>query len=142
MTQGSKTLTVDVKRVIAGSPAKVYAAWLDPKQPCNPWSYGETVAYEAKVGKVFCTIMVNAGAHFGRILKLAKGKQMQFTWVSSSTRGLESTVIVQFKKHVAGTLVTLHHSGLPDDAAGRGHAGGWGHFLGMLETHFTGKKGN
>ena len=40
---------LSIKRVIAGPPAKVYAAWLDPNQPCNPWSYGETVAYEASL---------------------------------------------------------------------------------------------
>ncbi|HTB23152.1 MAG TPA: SRPBCC domain-containing protein [bacterium] len=136
----TKTLSVDVKRVIAGSPAKVFEAWLDPKQPCNPWNYGKTAAFEAKVGRVFCILMGSAGAHFGRFLKLAKGRQLQYTWMSRYTRGMESTVTMQFKKHAAGTLVTLRHSGLPNDEGGRGHEGGWGQFLEMLEAHFSGKK--
>lgn len=136
----TKTLTVDVKRVIAASPTRVFEAWLDPKQPCNPWSYGKTAPFQSKVGGVFCILMGSAGAHFGRILKLAKGRQLQYTWMSRYTRGMESTVTLRFKKHAAGTLVTLRHSGLPNDEGGRGHAGGWGQFLGMLEGHFAGKQ--
>jgi uncharacterized protein YndB with AHSA1/START domain len=136
MSKVPKTLTLDLKRVIAGTPAKVFDAWLNPKLPCNPWSYGKTVALEPKVGKLFCILMGSAGAHFGRILKLAKGKQLQYTWMSRSTRGLESTVTVHFKKHATGTLMTLHHTGLPNDDLGRGHSGGWGHFLTMMEKYF------
>jgi uncharacterized protein YndB with AHSA1/START domain len=122
--------------VIAGSPGEVFNAWLDPKQPCNPWSYGKPAVLEARVGKVFCSVMGSAGAHFGRILKLTKGKEIRHTWMSRYTRGLESTVTVHFKKHAAGTLMTLRHTGLPNDDGGRGHADGWGQFLGMLEDHF------
>jgi uncharacterized protein YndB with AHSA1/START domain len=140
MTPATKTFTVDLKRVIAGAPAQVFKAWLDPKQPCNPWSYGKTRALEPKAGKVFCILMGSAGAHFGRIIKLTKGKQLQHTWMSRYTRGLESTVTVNFKKHAAGTLMTLRHSGLPNDSYGHGHTDGWGQFLGMIEEHFAGKK--
>ncbi|HXB98387.1 MAG TPA: SRPBCC domain-containing protein [bacterium] len=139
MSQAAKTLTVDLKRVIAGPPAKVFDAWMDPKQACNPWSYGKTLGLERKAGTAFCVVMGSAGAHFGRILKLAKGKQLQHTWMSRYTRGLESTVTMAFKKHAGGTLVTLRHTGLPNDDGGRGHADGWGQFLGMLEGRFAGK---
>jgi uncharacterized protein YndB with AHSA1/START domain len=140
VTQAPKTLSLNLKRVIAGAPGDVFDAWLDPKQPCNPWSYGKNVGLEPKLGKVFCILMGSAGAHFGRVLKLAKGKQLRHTWMSRYTRGLESTVTVDFKKHAGGTLMTLRHTGLPNDGGGRGHSGGWGHFLGMLEEHFAGKK--
>jgi uncharacterized protein YndB with AHSA1/START domain len=136
MTQTAKALTVDVKRVIPASPGEVFDAWMDPKQACNPWSYGKTVGLEAKAGKVFCILMGSAGAHFGRMLKVTRGKQLQHTWMSFYTRGMESTVTVGFKKHASGTLMTLRHSGLPNDAGGRGHEGGWGQFLDMLEGHF------
>jgi uncharacterized protein YndB with AHSA1/START domain len=139
MTQALKTFTVSLKRVITGSPAKVFEAWMDPKQRCNPWSYGKAVAFEPKAGKLFCIIMGGAGAHFGRILKLARGRQLQHTWMSQSTRGLESTVTISFKKHAAGTLVTLSHAGLPNDEGGRGHEAGWGYFLGSLQKHFEGR---
>jgi uncharacterized protein YndB with AHSA1/START domain len=140
MTQSAKTLTVDLKRVIAGPPAKVYEAWMDPKQPCNPWSYGKQVVFEPKAGRLFCVVMGSAGAHFGRILTLSKGRQLRHTWMSRYTRGLESTVTVTFRKHAAGTLMTLRHSGLPNDDFGKAHVGGWGDFFGMIERHFADTK--
>jgi uncharacterized protein YndB with AHSA1/START domain len=136
MTRSAKTLTVNLKRVIAGPPGEVFDAWMDPKKACNPWSYGKTLGLERKPATVFCVIMGSAGAHFGRILKLATGRRLQHTWMSRSTSGLESTVTLNFKKHADGTLVSLRHTGLPNDAGGRGHEDGWGHFLGMLESHF------
>ena len=139
MTKAAKTLTVNLKRVIAGTPAKVFDAWMDPKQPCNPWSYGKALGLELKVGKPFCILMGSAGAHFGRFLKLAKGRELQHTWMSRYTRGLEGTVSVHFKKHPAGTLMTLRHTGLSNDSYGRSHAAGWGQFLGMIERHFSEK---
>ena len=141
MSKSPKSLSLDLKRVIAGPPAKVFEAWLDRKQPCNPWSYGKQVVLEPKVGKLFCIVMGSAGAHFGRILKLAKGKELKHTWMSRYTRGIESTVTVRFQKHAAGTLMSLRHTGLPNDSFGRAHIAGWGQFLAMMEGHFSGKKG-
>jgi uncharacterized protein YndB with AHSA1/START domain len=140
MTAAPKTLTVNLKRVIAGTPAKVFDAWMDPKQPCNPWSYGKPVSLEPKVGKPFFIVMGSAGAHFGRILKLAKGRSLQYTWMSRYTRGVETTVTVDFKKHAGGSLMTLRHTGLSNDAYGRSHSAGWDQFLGMMEKHFKGKR--
>jgi hypothetical protein len=95
---------------------------------------------EPKVGKLFCILKGKAGYIFGRILKVAKGRQGQFTWISLYTRGMESTVTVYFKKHAAGTLMTLRHTGLPKDDYGRLHSDGWNQFLGMMEGHFAAKK--
>jgi uncharacterized protein YndB with AHSA1/START domain len=140
MTKSSKTLTLNLKRVIAGRPAEVFEAWLDPKQPCNPWSSGKTLGLEPKVGSLYCIVVGGTGYIFGRILKLAKGKQLQYTWMSPYTHGLETTVTVDFKKHAAGTLMTLRHTGLPNDKDGRLHTDGWNQFLGMMEKYFAGKK--
>jgi uncharacterized protein YndB with AHSA1/START domain len=138
--KAQKALTLNLKRVIAGPPAKVFEAWLDPKQACSPWSYGEAVALEPKVGKLFCILKGNTAYIFGRVLKVAKGKQLQHTWMSRYTRGMESTVTVDFRKRAAGTLMTLRHTGLPNDGYGRQHADGWGKFLGTMEGRFAGKK--
>jgi uncharacterized protein YndB with AHSA1/START domain len=140
MTKPPRPLTLDLNRVIAGPPAKVFKAWLDPTQPCNPWSPGKTVALEPKVGKLFCILEGRAPYVFGRVLKVVKGKQLQHTWMSRYTRGMDSTVTVDFKKHAAGTLMSLRHTGLPNDDYGRLHAAGWRQFLGMMEGHFAGTK--
>jgi uncharacterized protein YndB with AHSA1/START domain len=140
MAKASKTLTLKLSRVIAGTPAKVFDAWMDPKKPCNPWSHGKTLGLAPKAGRIFCILKGNSAYIFGRVLKVAKGKSLQHTWMSSYTQGLESTVTLHFKKQASGTLVTLRHTGLPKDKGGRLHAQGWAHFLGMLEAYFAGKK--
>lgn len=138
MTQKLKTLTLNLKRVVAGPPAKVFDAWLDPQKSCNPWNHGKTLGLEPKAGSLYCVIVGGVGYIYGRILKLAKGKQVQFTWMSPYTHGWETTVTVHFKKHTAGTLMTLRHTGLPNDKDGRLHTEGWNRFLGKLEKHFAG----
>jgi uncharacterized protein YndB with AHSA1/START domain len=138
----AKTMTLDLKRVIPAAPAKVYAAWMDPKQACNPWHEGKPSVLQAKVGGLFYVRMGDGHRvpHFGRILALEPGSKVQHTWMSPYTRGMESTVTVGFKKHAGGTLMTLRHAGLPNDSFGRAHSEGWGYFLGMVEGHFAAKK--
>jgi uncharacterized protein YndB with AHSA1/START domain len=138
MTRAPKALTLDLKRVIAGSPAEVFAAWLDPKRPCNPWSVGKILGLEPRAGSLYCIVVGGSGYVFGRILKLAKGKHLQFTWMSPYTHGSETRVTVHFKKHAAGTLMILRHSGLPNDKDGRLHTEGWNQFLGKMEKYFAG----
>ena len=62
--------------------------------------------------------------------------RIQHTWMSPNTAGLESMVTVTFKKQVAGTLMTLVHSGLPDTDDGRGHEKGWNYFLDIFPEKF------
>jgi uncharacterized protein YndB with AHSA1/START domain len=140
MTKRRKTLTLNLKRVIAGAPAEVFDAWLDPQKPCNPWNSGKTLGLEPKAGKLFCILVGNTAYIFGRILKVAKGNQLRFTWMSPYTHGQESIVTVHFKKHAAGTLMTLRHTGLPNDKDGRLHTDGWNQFLGKMENYFAEKK--
>ncbi len=140
MAKSPKTLTLNLKRVIAGPPAKVFEAWLNPKKSRNPWSVGKTLGFEKRAGSLYCVVVGGVGYIFGRVLKLAKGKRVQFTWMSPYTHGLETTVTVHFKKHTAGTLMTLRHTGLPNDKDGRSHTNGWNQFLGKMEDHFSGKK--
>jgi uncharacterized protein YndB with AHSA1/START domain len=136
-----KTLTVDLKRVIAGSPAAVYDAWLDPKQPANIFNVCKDVQMERKVGALFYFRGPHTnGAHYGRFLKLAKGKETQMAWMSYYTRGRETVVTARFKKHPGGTLMSIKHVNLPLGADGRGHKEGWEMFLGMMEELFNGRK--
>ena len=137
MKKLQKTLSISLKRVIAGPPSKVFEAWLDPSQPCNPWNSGKTLGLEPRPGALFCIMKGSAAYVFGRILKLAKGRQVEYSWMSPYTHGVETRVMVQFKKHASGTLMTLRHTGLPNDGHGRAHGSGWEQFLGMMEGYFS-----
>jgi hypothetical protein len=61
--------------------------------------------------------------------------------MSPNTLGVESTVTVTFKKKGEATLMTLVHSGLPDDDLAEGHEKGWNYFLELFHNHFGGAAG-
>lgn len=44
-----KTLTVKVERLLATTPQKAYAAWLNPKIPGNAWHEARKVILSPKV---------------------------------------------------------------------------------------------
>jgi uncharacterized protein YndB with AHSA1/START domain len=134
-----KTVDLTVHRHIPRtSPEDVYDVWVDPQSPGGPW-FGSTtlVMHPAKptVGGMFYTAMEHAGQrwpHFGRFVALERAKLVENTWMSRSTKGLETTVRVTFAAKDGGTQVTLVHLGVPDDEMGRQHQGGWDWMLGML----------
>jgi uncharacterized protein YndB with AHSA1/START domain len=79
--------------------------------------------------------------HYGRFVKLERPTIVEHTWMSEPTKGLESVVTVTLEKRGADTLVTLRHSGVPDDEMGRKHQEGWGWMLGALADSLAKRKG-
>jgi uncharacterized protein YndB with AHSA1/START domain len=134
----TKTLTLDLSRVIAAPPVEAYDAWMDPARPCNPWNHCKKLILSPKVDGLFFILgrHGNGVPHFGRFTALARGRGLKHTWMSPVTRGLETEVTVRFKKQGLGTLMTLRHSGLPDDELGRTHQAGWTFLMGLLEKQF------
>ena len=143
MKEHMKTMGLTVKRTVSASPAQVYKEWLDPKSPCNPAHDDKKAVYKTKVGGLFCFRAKNDGmviSHYGQFLALSPAKKIQQTWMSRYTRGLESNVTVTFKKQGKDTLVTVHHTNLPDDKFGRMHDWGWNWYMDELVKQFTKKK--
>lgn len=140
MTTPMKTMELTITRTISATPDEVFDAWLDPSVPCNPWNGSDRLIFEPKVNTAF-NVTYGKGAkenpHFGRFIALERGTRIQHTWMSRYTHGLESIVTITLRKQGDDTLLTLHHTGLPDDDDGRGHEGGWGHFLDRIVDHYT-----
>lgn len=135
MKNPKKTIEVKVERTIPAPPGEVFDAWLDPKVPGTPWYEGDELLFDPKVDGFFYWLIYGT-PHYGRFTKLARPSRIQHTWMSRYTKGEESTVTVVFRKKGEGTLMTLTHSGLPDDDGGRGHEGGWNHFLDKFPKGF------
>jgi uncharacterized protein YndB with AHSA1/START domain len=130
-----KTNDVTVSRLIPGPAADVFDVWLDPACPGSPWHGAKKIIVHAAVDGLFFWGHEHAGKlmpHYGRFLKLERGKLAEYTWMSSGTHGLETTVSVSFEPRAGGTQVTIQHRGLPDDEI-QGHTNGWTYFLGALE---------
>jgi uncharacterized protein YndB with AHSA1/START domain len=60
-------------------------------------------------------------------------QKLAFSWAWHSTPERESLVTVSLKPDGAGTLLTLHHEQLFDQAAADGHRNGWTGSLDKLE---------
>jgi uncharacterized protein YndB with AHSA1/START domain len=134
MTAEIKTIDLTLTRTIPASPAEVYDAWMDSSNPASVWHGRQKLRIEPKQDGLFYLVHRSNSSgkefpHFGRFMEVSPGRRLQHTWMSQFTRGLESVVTVSFEQKGEDTLVTLRHTGLPDDEAARGHEGGWTHFL-------------
>ena len=130
-----ETMEVVVTRMIPAKAEQVYDVWLDPKHPAGAWSAGEKAIVNAVVDGLFYWRVNHEGrpwAHYGRFLRLERGKVAEYTWMSEATKGLDSVVTVTFEAKDNQTEVTIRHAGIPDDAMGQGHRDGWTWFLSNL----------
>lgn len=121
-------LKLNFGRTIAASPATLFAAWLNPKCEGTCWHVADELILDAKPGG-FYYLRHGVYPHYGRFLKLEHPRRIQLTWMSPNTSGHESFVTVTFKKKGAGTLMSLVHSNLPNNAGGRAHRDGWNYYL-------------
>jgi len=138
MKEPAKTIEVKVERTIQAPPGEVFDGWLNPKAPGTPWHEGDKLIFNPKVDGLFYWLM-SGTPHFGRFKEVKRPARIQHTWMSPNTLGHESTVTLTFEKKGEETLLTLVHSGLPDNEGGKGHEGGWNYFLDKFYKQF-GKK--
>lgn len=130
-----KTIEFKFERTIPALPSEVFDGWLDPTVPGNPWNAAEKFILDAKVDGLFYW-MLKGTSHYGRFIGVERPSRIQHTWMSPNTLGQESMVTLTFKEQGEDTLLTLVHSGLPDDEAARGHEKGWNYFLGVYREQF------
>ena len=135
MKKSTKTLEFKFERTIPAPLDEVYDAWLNPKIPGTPWHEADKLILNPKVDGFFYWL-IRGTPHYGRFTEIERPGRIQHTWVSPSTLGEESMVTVTFTKQGEDTLMTLVHSGLPDDDKARSHEKGWNYFLGRFSEQF------
>lgn len=139
-----QTTEIIVTRTIPATPEEVYDVWIDPKSPGGPWFGATKVIVNVVVDGLFYLAVGHESKmwpHYGRFTKLERPKIVEHTWMSESTKGLESVVALTLEKQGAETLVTLRHMGVPDDEEGRKHKEGWDWVLSMLDQSVVKRKG-
>jgi uncharacterized protein YndB with AHSA1/START domain len=135
-----KTLDFTVSRMIRGSADEVFDVWLDPGSPGGLWFGVERVIVNPVVDGLFYHVVRHEGRlwpHYGRFIRLDRGRAIEHTWMSEATRGLESIVTITFAPREGGTEVTLRHANVPDDEMGRSHKDGWAWYLDVLAERFS-----
>jgi len=134
--KSTKKISVKVERTIPAAPGDVFDAWLDPKVPGNPWNMGDKLLLNPEVDGFFYW-KVHGTPHYGRFTEVTRPSRLKHTWVSPYTRGEETTVAITFKKAGDGTVMTLQHSGLPNDEGGKSHERGWNYFMDSFPKGFA-----
>jgi uncharacterized protein YndB with AHSA1/START domain len=69
--------------------------------------------------------------------EMAPNQRLAFSWAWHSTPERESQVTISLQPDGDGTLLTLHHEQLFDQAARDGHEGGWIGTLDKLEKYLA-----
>jgi uncharacterized protein YndB with AHSA1/START domain len=124
MDRAPNDLEIRIERKIASSPEAAYAAWLDASVPGTPWNFAGKLVMDCKEDGLFYARMGET-PHYGRFTRLEPGRAVQHTWISPPTMGYETLVSVTFAADGKDTLMTLVHSGLPNNSSGLGHEKGW-----------------
>ena len=133
--------SLTIKRHINAAPAKIYAAWTDPEKIAGWFGVPAklkqgTLQAETDLrvgGRYRISFDATDGEHFqvgGVYREIVPNERLVFSWAWHSTLERESLVTVTFKPDGDGTLLTVHHAQLFDEAAREGHERGW---LGALD---------
>src|SRR4029077_9194440 len=86
-----------VSRTISGSADQVFDVWLDPKSPGGLWFGVERAIINPVVDRLFHHVVKHEGRllpHYGRFIRLERGRAIEHTWVSEATRGRETIVTI------------------------------------------------
>jgi uncharacterized protein YndB with AHSA1/START domain len=130
------------KRRLNATPAKVWAAWTDPQKivrwfgraDARPDSFLAEI--DARVGGRYRVSFSTDAEYYevsGVYHELVPNERLVFSWAWHSTPERESQVTVLLQADGDGTLLTVQHEQLFDQAARDGHERGWLASLDRLE---------
>ena len=127
---------IELSIEIAAPPEVVFKYFSDPRL-YRTWM-GETSYIEPHPGGTLSVAFGAGPPALGEILEWKLNERIVFNWGHGdpATRGTEGTshVTISLKPTADGTLVTLRHSGLPNEMARQGTAGGWRYYLSQLSS--------
>ena len=137
--------SLTIKRHLKAPPAAVFAAWTDAQKMMRWMGPAGFVGHHAECDP-------RPGGHYRWMMKSPDGEdhnvggvyrevvanqKLVFTWAWQSTPERESLVTVLLKSDGDGTLLTLIHEQLFDDATRDSHQRGWNGVLDKLEKLFS-----
>ena len=132
--------SLTLKRRLNASPEKVYAAWTNPQKiarwfgPSSLKAGTGLASIDARIGGRYRISFTMENGEYNEVggvyREVVPNERLVFSWAWHSTPERDSLVTVSLKPDGDGTLLTLHHEQLFDQAARDGHERGW---LGSLD---------
>lgn len=137
--------SLTIKRRFKAAPAKVFAAWTDPKKVKRWMGPGEVKVLategDARVGGRFRWLMQAPDGErhdvSGVYREVVPNEKLVFTWAWKSTPERKSLVTLTFKGDGDGTLFTMVHEQFFDEAARDSHNKGWTSAMEKLDKYLT-----
>jgi uncharacterized protein YndB with AHSA1/START domain len=130
---------LEVQRRLAGSPPDVFGFLTDQARYAR-WM-GRSATLDPRPGGVYRVEMSDDVIAQGSYVELIPHSLIVFTWGWVGSPDIppgSSRVTIQLEPDGDGTLLTLTHSGLPDDTAVAMHREGWDMYLDRLELLASG----
>ena len=141
-----KPTFVEISRIIAAPPDKVFGAWTDPVQLTKWWAPAPMFCPQAEVdlregGNYRLANQSPDGSIVwitGRFLTIRRPNLLVYTWLLSDHPAEETLVRVGFQGHADGTEVIIRHERYSTEAVGELHVQGWNRYLDKLEVLLSG----
>jgi uncharacterized protein YndB with AHSA1/START domain len=139
--------SLTLKRRLNASPEKVYAAWTNPQKiarwfgPSSLRAGTGLASIDARIGGRYRISFTMENGEYNEVggvyREVVPNERLVFSWAWHSTPERDSLVTVSLKPDGDGTLLTLHHEQLFDQAARDGHERGWIGTLDKLENYLA-----
>ena len=139
--------SLTLKRRLNASPEKVYAAWTNPQKiarwfgPSSVKAGTGLASIEARIGGRYRISFTMENGEYNEVggiyREVVPNERLVFSWAWHSTPERDSLVTVSLKPDGDGTLLTLHHEQLFDQAARDGHERGWIGTLDKLKNYLA-----
>jgi uncharacterized protein YndB with AHSA1/START domain len=100
---------------------------------------GDAARLESTDGGLF-SVDINGVLIRGHFVRVERPRRLEVAWGELGNPAMppgSTRLVVTFEDQDGGTRVTLHHSGLTPEEAGK-HAVGWPHFLGRMQVAASG----
>ena len=137
--------SLTIRRRLDAEPARVFDAWTDPARLARWFGPARVASARAEVdarpgGRYSIVLRTTDGEEHevgGVYREVVANEKLVFTWAWRATPERESLVTVALRPDGAGTMLTLTHAHLHDDATRERHEAGWTGTLDKLERYLA-----